>query len=203
MKNILSIIVGIAVIFTVVIFLTRDERITNYPSKNSTIVAFGDSLIAGVGASAGNDLVTLLSSEIGRPIVNFGKSGDTTSSAKERIGLVLDQKPKVTIILLGGNDFLRKVPQEETFRNLKEMIVRIQETGSIVVVLGVRSGLIGGSTNEKYEDLAKETGSLYVEDVLKGLIARQEYMHDAIHPNDAGYRKIAERVLPVLQKALE
>ena len=35
---------------------------------------------------------------------------------------------------------------------------------------------------------------LYVPDMLRGLAFKPVYMSDAIHPNDAGYQKIAERL---------
>jgi lysophospholipase L1-like esterase len=46
----------------------------------------------------------------------------------------------------------------------------------------------------EFEALAKRTQALYIENVLAGLLGRGEYMFDAIHPNDAGYSIIADRV---------
>jgi lysophospholipase L1-like esterase len=56
------------------------EVITNYPPKNERIVAFGDSLVAGVGARDGNDLMSQLEKYIGRPITNLGVSGYTQAN---------------------------------------------------------------------------------------------------------------------------
>jgi acyl-CoA thioesterase-1 len=183
-------------------FYFKPDKITNYPSSNVNIVAFGDSLIAGVGSSGNGDLVSLLSQKTGRTIINLGNSGDTTEDAIKRLPDVVDQKPKATIILLGGNDFLRKVNREKTFDNLRLIIKTIQSTGSVTVLLGVRSGVLGGSADSDYKKLAKETGSLYVPDVLDGLFGRSDLMSDAIHPNNAGYSLIAEKVYPILKKAL-
>lgn len=183
-------------------FYFKPDKVTNYPSSNSTIVAFGDSLIAGVGSTGDGDLVSLLSQKTGRSIVNLGNSGDTTEDAIKRLPDVIDQQPKVTLILLGGNDFLRKVNRKQTFDNLRVIINTIQSTGSVTILLGVRSGVLGGSADSDYKKLAKETGSLYVPDVLDGLFGRSDLMSDAIHPNNAGYQIIAEKVYPILKKAL-
>jgi lysophospholipase L1-like esterase len=57
----------------------HQPQIKNYPPSGTDIIAFGDSLVEGVGATLGNDLVSTLSKNIGVPIVNLGHSGDTTA----------------------------------------------------------------------------------------------------------------------------
>lgn len=197
----------VAVLFVLVILLVgffyfQPKKITNYPSSNQNIVAFGDSLVAGVGSTGDGDFVSVLSSRIGQPIINLGNSGDTTEDAIKRLPDVIDQKPKVTIVLLGGNDFIRKIDHKTTFDNLKKIISTIQQTGSVTVLLGVRSGVLGGGVDGEYKKLAKDTGSLYVPDVLEGLFGHADLMSDAVHPNNAGYLLIAEKIYPVLKKAL-
>ncbi|MGB2580416.1 MAG: arylesterase, partial [Minisyncoccia bacterium] len=53
-------------------YFFRNENITNYPSKGTDIIAFGDSLVVGVGSTNANDFVSLLSQKIGMPIINLG-----------------------------------------------------------------------------------------------------------------------------------
>ena len=48
--------------------------------------------------------------------------------------------------------------------------------------------------------LAKKYGTLYVPNVLAGLLGNASLMYDAIHPNEEGYKIIANRVTPVLEK---
>ena len=45
-------------------FLVSGDDITNYPPKNEVIVAFGDSLVFGQGATEGNDFVSLLGQKL-------------------------------------------------------------------------------------------------------------------------------------------
>lgn len=202
------ILIGVGIVIVIIggFFLFREERvIKNYPSNGTGVIAFGDSLIVGVGSTHKTGFVGLLQNLIKEPIRNYGRSGDTTAQGKERLPEMLAENPhpKVVIVLLGGNDYLRRVPSSETFANLRSIITDIQRTGAVVLLLGVRGGIVGDAFEEKFELLAEETGSAYVSDVLEGLYGREAYMSDTVHPNDAGYSKITTRVYPVLKKLLE
>lgn len=183
-------------------FLRPEAPITNYPSSGTEIIAFGDSLVVGVGATPGNDFVSLLEAKIEQPIVNLGVSGDTTIDGLARIDMVTTRDAKVVLILLGGNDALRSTPIETTHENLSHIITEIQRTGAVVVLLGVRSGVLADRYETMYEELAETHGTAYVSDVLSGVFGRSNLMADPIHPNDLGYKKISERVLPVLQSVI-
>lgn len=185
-------------------YFSRDWEIKNYPStKSGPVLMFGDSLVEGVGATAGNTLPEQLGRLVGVPILNYGVSGDTTRNGLARLTPALEEDPKVAIVILGGNDFLKKVPREETFQNLEKIVTAFQSQGVITVVVGVRSGIVGGGADEQYEDLAKRTGSVYVSDVLAGVFAHTDLMSDALHPNDRGYRQIAERLASELRDFLK
>jgi len=194
-----SIIISI-VAMTVYFFLNRDIKIKNMPPKNDKIIIFGDSLAEGVGSSQGNDLASRLEKNLGKKVFNYGKSGDTTRDALERVTEVSVENAGIVVVILGGNDVLQKIPKEETFVNLENIIKTIQNTGAIVVVVGVRSGLIGDGRGDEYEMISKKTGSLYISDILKDIFGDTRYMSDAIHPNNAGYEIIEKRFSPILKK---
>lgn len=192
------IIFGIAVAFAFFIMRSDNQSITNFPSGGIEVIAFGDSLVEGVGASAGKDFVSILSRELGVPILNLGKSGDTSGSALARFETVMPEHPKLVMVLLGGNDFLRRVPRTTVFENLGTIIGKIQARGAIVVLLGVQGGVLGDSYEQEYERLAETYKTAYVSNVLEGIIGHSDLMSDPIHPNDAGYARIAERAYPVV-----
>jgi acyl-CoA thioesterase I len=174
------------------------------PTSGTKIIAFGDSLVAGRGATNGNDFVSLLSRRIRFPIVNAGRSGDTTRSALERLDRdVLSRNPKIVIVLLGGNDFLRRVPVEETFANLHEVVSRIRERGAAVVLVGVSVGLFSDPYGREYENLARSAAAGLVPDILDGIIGHADRMSDSIHPNDRGYQLMADRLEPMLRELIE
>ncbi len=188
--------VGLAVFF----FLNNTATITNYPPKNEKIVAFGDSLVFGQGAGEGNDFVSVLEKKLGKDIVNLGVSGNTTADGLRRIEEVLDEDSGIVIVLLGGNDGLRRISKETTRANLKAIVEKCIEQGSVVVLLGVRGGLIVDEREEIYREVSDEYGAVYVEDVLDGIFLKPELMSDGIHPNDAGYAIIAERLYKIFIK---
>jgi len=183
-------------------YFFKTEPITNYPSSGTDIIAFGDSLVEGVGAADGNDFVALLSKRVGRPIINLGHSGDTTAAGLVRIDQLDAYKPKVVLLLLGGNDYLRKVPISETRKNLAELIQNIQSRGAVVLLLGVRGGILNDRFDSEFEDLRDTYHTAFVPDVLDGLLGDAGLMSDTVHPNTTGHKVIAEKIYPVLMQVL-
>lgn len=202
-------IVGSIVAILIVIavgwyFLSGDNAVKNVPLRGEgPILFFGDSLVEGVGATGGNSLPALLSKSLGEPVLNYGVSGDTTRQGLIRLSVAREENPRLVLVLLGGNDFLQKVPRTETFTNLEKIITGFQSDGSAVVLIGVRSGIVGGGADDEFEELAKKTHAYYVEDILAGVFANQSLMSDAIHPNDRGYEKISARILDEIRPLLE
>lgn len=179
--------------------------IKNYPAQSgTTIIAFGDSLVEGIGATEGNDFVSRVGRELNVPIVNVGVQGNTTAHGLARLERdVLSKDPKIVMVLLGGNDFIRRIPKDETFRNLQEIVDRIHAKGAIVVLLGVRGGVLKDIYRADYDEFAKKNKVAYVPNVLSGLLGDMEFMADTVHPNDKGYEVIAKRVAPVLESVLK
>lgn len=180
-----------------------DAPVRNAHSTGTSIVAFGDSLVQGVGAPDGGDWPSLVSARIGLPIINLGKSGDTTRDALARLDQVLAEDPRIVLLLIGGNDFLRRIPIDETFQNIETIVRRIQEHGAAVIVLGVRGGIVGDPFSERYEEIAEKYQTGYVSNVLAGLVGKTEFMSDTIHPNAIGYQRIADRVEKEIVRVLK
>ncbi len=198
---ILSILLAIFAVLGVFYFWT--EPVANYPSKGTDIVAFGDSLVEGVGAADGNDFVSLLSQKIGQPIVNLGRAGDTTADGVARIGQLDAYTPKVVLLLLGGNDYLRRISISDTRKNLEILIQNIQARGAVVLLLGVRGGILNDRFAAEFKNLRDTYHTAFVSDVLDGLLGNGQYMADATHPNAVGYRIIAERIYPILREVIK
>lgn len=178
------------------------KNIVNYPPKNGPIVAFGDSLVVGVGSPETEGFIMPLVSLVGEPILNRGVRGNTTVDGLARIETILELKPRIVLLLLGGNDYLRKVPKTETSENLHTIIKTLQGEGILVVLLGVRGGVLTDGYETMYEDMAQTTGSVYVENVLDGIFGNGSLMFDSIHPNREGYARIAKKVYVELEPVL-
>lgn len=161
------------------------------------MIAFGDSLTEGYRMPESDSYPAQLSTIIGRPILNRGLSGDTTGDALARLERdVLSQDPRIVLVCLGGNDMLRRMPADQQFANLRTIVERIQEKGALVVLIGTEGFALLSSVDygERYADLARETGAVFVPDLLDGVFGQPSLMFDQIHPNAAGYRRIAERI---------
>lgn len=195
---------AIAVVVAVaLIFWLRAPRVENLESTGSAIVAFGDSLTAGVGAPDGQDYPSKLAESIGRPVVNAGRSGDTTASALARLEEdVLGLDPRVVIVGLGGNDFLRREPIARTEENLRTIVRRVQAAGAMVILLGFEFPTLGASYADMYERVAESEGCLLVGDVADGILNDPALKSDEIHPNARGYALMAERVAGPTAKLL-
>ncbi len=194
-------VTALAVVLAVFFFVARSSDIRK-ASREGPIVAFGDSLVYGTG-SAGGGFVKVIEEKIGRQIINLGVPGDTTAEGLKRLEAVIELKPSVVILLLGGNDYLRRVPQNETFANLGSIIECLQGDGAAVLLIGIRGGVLRDNFASRYEELAEKFKVAYVHDVLDDTLGVPKYMDDRVHPNDAGYRVIAERVYPVLVEMIK
>ncbi len=179
-------------------------RVANLASGGSAIVAFGDSLTAGYGAGPGEDYPSRLTTLTGSAVINAGISGDTTGSALERLPSdALEKDPRVVIVGLGGNDFLRGVPIATTEANLRAIIGRIQERGAMVVLLGFRFPSLTANYEGMYERVAEDSRSLLIPDLLDGILRDPSLKSDDIHPNGRGYQLMAERVAGPLGKLVK
>lgn len=180
------------------------SQVANIDSKGTDIICFGDSLTAGEGAGPGEDYPSRLAELLDLPVVNAGVSGDTTGEALRRLGAdVLRKDPLLVIVILGGNDFLGRLPKHQTFNNLEEIIRRVQEKGAMVVLASVQGGLFGDVYRSDYKRLAKEYRTAFIPNILDGIISNPSLKSDTIHPNAAGYQKMADRVLKTVQPLLE
>ncbi|MGI8905570.1 MAG: arylesterase [Candidatus Sumerlaeaceae bacterium] len=186
------------VVLVVGLFLWRTffyAPVTNKQPSGTHIIAFGDSLTAGVGAGQGEDYPSQLAEMCGKPIVNKGVPGETTADALRRLDKdVIENDPRIVIILLGGNDLLQRLPRTQTFSNLDSMVQQIHATGALVVLVGIKGLPFTDHFGPEYKRVAHARGAIFVGNVLSGIIDNPKLKADQVHPNAAGYKIIAERV---------
>lgn len=197
---------GIAVLLGLILWqLLRPQQIRNYPSTGETVIAFGDSLTAGDGVTPSETYAAMLSVRLSVSVVNAGVSGDTTADALARLSRLLVQypRPKLAVVMLGGNDFLQRRPKEETAQNLGRIIEAFQARGAIVVLAGVRGGIFSDAFASEYERLSREYQTAYVPNVLAGIIGDPSLKVDTIHPNAKGHQKIADRLEKIIRPLLK
>jgi lysophospholipase L1-like esterase len=164
----------LALLLLWLLFPSKYSRVRNLQSNGTNIIAFGDSLTAGYGAGAGEDYPAGLARAIGREVINAGVSGDTTDSALARIDAdVLQRSPRVVIVGLGGNDFLRGTPIASTEANLRNIVKQVQASGAMVVILGFNFPSLTASYGKMYKRVASDEGCLLIPDLLDGIIGKR------------------------------
>jgi acyl-CoA thioesterase-1 len=170
------------------------REVASMPSSTEIIICFGDSLTFGTGASKGMDYPSQLSKVLGKPVINKGIPGDTTSSALLRLKKdVLSKNPDIVLITLGGDDLKNGVTRGITLGNLKQIVQTIQKQGAKVIIGGLSWPGMDRGFGKGYEGLAQQTGALLIPDLFTAIADNPVLMSDPIHPNNSGYRIIARR----------
>lgn len=174
------------------------------------IVAFGDSLTAGLGVYADDAYPAQLQERLDRlnyryRVINAGVSGETTAGALRRVSWILNNKPAIVILESGANDGLRGLKLEETRRNLGQIIEQFQQAGVMVVLAGMKLPPNYGQDYTAgfeaiYPALAKRYRIPLIPFFLEGVAASSTLNQaDGIHPTKEGYAIIVEQVFKTLR----
>lgn len=166
------------------------------------VIAYGDSLTEGLGASQDESYPAVLSKMIGFEVCNRGTSGRTSTIALEALHEVYESQPRAVIIILGANDTLRGISRQQTKNNIKAIAQNLIARGVLVVLGGVNSDskfttkLLEG-LQQIYVDVANELGDevLFVPGALNGVLGQAELTSsDGMHPNARGYYRLAQNL---------
>ncbi|WP_300363246.1 arylesterase [Hydrogenimonas sp.] len=187
------------------IFEETTETATYFGDKPPVIVAFGDSLTAGTGATEGFSYPAQLSQMLGIDVINAGVPGETTANALRRLPSVLQRyKPDIVILAVGMNDVLMGRKRDKIEENLVKMVELVKKAGAKPVIVGVPDmdliELMISSDIGLYEDVAKKTGALYIPNVFGPVLKNEDLKNDHVHPNDRGYKVVAQKIYSYLRE---
>lgn len=177
------------------------------------VVFLGDSLTAGHGLGGDQAFPSIVQQRIasrGLPIraLNAGVSGDTTAGGVRRLEWLLRQKPDIIVVELGANDGLRGLPLEMTEENLRRMVASSREAGAAVLLAGMMMPPNYGPDYTEgfraiYPRVAREMRVPLLPFLLEGVAGDPSLnLADGIHPNAEGHRRVAENLLPHLERLL-
>ena len=170
--------------------------------SGATVLAFGDSLTFGTGAAPAESYPAVLERSIGRKVVNAGVPGETSAQGLERLPATLDEvKPKLVLLCHGGNDFLRRLDDAQAAANVRGMIQLARERGIPVVLIATPKPGLPPSVPAFYGEIAAELKVPYDDGVLRSVLLDNALKSDMVHPNAAGYARIAAAVEKVLRAA--
>jgi lysophospholipase L1-like esterase len=167
---------------------------------DARILAFGDSLTHGTGAGDGEGYPAVLARLSGHEVIESGVPGELSSEGRRRLPRVLDEvRPDLLILLHGGNDILRGKDLEATRRNLAAMVDSARERGIPVVLVGVPAReLFFRSTADLYYTVAERENLPLEAEIMETIIDDAELRSDQVHPNAAGYRRMAQALHDLL-----
>ncbi len=171
-------------------------------AADAVVLAFGDSLTYGSGARGAESYPAQLESLIARRVVRAGVPGEVTAAALRRLPAAIEQyAPKLLLLCIGGNDFLRNMSKTAAARNVREMVRIARDRGIDVVLIGTpEKGLL--LTPPAFYAAIAETYAIPYEGKIVGQVLRDSSLKsDAIHPNAQGYRLIAERIAGLLRES--
>lgn len=149
-------------------------------------------------------------------ILNRGISGDVTKGILNRLGEVIERKPKKVFLLIGTNDLARGETVETVLENIRKIVSLIHDFSPSTEVyvqsifpVNPAKGLFGGHTkrepeinsvNEALKKQASENKYTYI-DVFKALQNDEgqmdlAYSNDGLHLLGAGYMTWKHVVFP-------
>jgi acyl-CoA thioesterase-1 len=175
------------------------------------ILALGTSLTQGLGVPPGLDLTAVLETRLKASgydvkLINAGVSGDTSAGGLARLDWSLADHPQAAIIELGSNDALRGQSPSETEKNLAAILARLKSEHVSILLTGMKAPRNLGREyaaqfDAIYPRLAREYGVLFYPFILDGVAANPKLNQaDGIHPNPAGVKIIADRLLPYVKR---
>ncbi|MGH6861401.1 MAG: arylesterase [Phyllobacterium sp.] len=178
-----------------------------------TVVGFGDSLMSGFELPAADSFPAQLEKAlkdkaIDVTIANAGVAGDTTTDALSRLDWSVPEGTGLVILEFGANDALRGIPPEISERNLAEIIEKLKQRKTQVILAGMLAPPnMGGDYQDKFNPIFRRLATKY--DVplypffLEGVAAEKSLqLEDGMHPNAAGVAKMVQGFLPVIEKTL-
>jgi acyl-CoA thioesterase I len=190
----------------------------NTPAKPAKslpkIVAFGDSLTAGLGLPQSASYPSLLQKKLDADgfayeVVNAGVSGDTSAGGVRRIDWALEGDVKIVILELGANDILRGQSIDAMRENLAGIIERVKAHGATVLLAGMEAPTNSGAeysqaVHEAFLSLSREYNVPAIPFFLDGVAGIDSLnQNDGIHPNEEGTKIVTETVYRSLRPLLE
>ena len=182
-------------------------------AEPARLLVLGDSLVAGYGLPPGQSFPDQIQRDLGEQgiavtVINAGVSGDTTAGGLARLDWSLADNPDAVIIVLGGNDMLRRLPPEGTAANLETIITRLRDRDVEVLLAGMMAPRNLGPAyiaafDAIYPALARRHDIEFYPFFLDGVALDPALnLDDGLHPNRQGIMEISRRMMPAVERLL-
>lgn len=172
------------------------------------VLALGDSLTYGTGATAESAYPAVLARLTGWDVVNAGVPGDTTRQALARTpGLLSEHRPALVLLSIGGNDLLRRQDESAARAHIERIVQAVHALGAQLLLIAVPrptlAARVTGSLDDHpmYAELAEALALPLHAGGWSAVLADERLRADAIHANAAGYERFAQGLLATLRAA--
>jgi lysophospholipase L1-like esterase len=177
-------------------------------SAGATVLALGDSLTFGTGAGNGDSYPARLAQLTGWNVINAGVPANTSVQARARLpALLAEHTPALVLLSIGGNDFLRQVPEADTRMAIAAMLTEVRGAGAQAVLIAVPRPSIAAALLRSLDDhplyeaiAAEQRVPLFAQGWAK-VLSDPALTADRIHANAAGYERFARELHGFLRKA--
>ena len=175
---------------------------------DARVLALGDSLTAGYGATAEQSWPTILAQLTGWQIDNEGLNGDTSAGALQRVqALLADRHYDAVLVGIGGNDMLRGMSLQATKDNVGAIVrAGLAHTPYVALIATpapepLRASMGSLSDAGFYEEVARAEKALLIPQVYSAVLSDAALRSDRIHANAQGYAVIAQQLADRLKAA--
>lgn len=180
------------------------EQPKEYLPADSTVVALGDSLTYGYGATPQTSYPAILAELTGWQVINAGVNGNTSADVLARSAAIIAQNPDLVLLGVGGNDVLSRTEPLTTKANISATIATIKAANIPVVLIAEphfsSSALFGrASDNPIYKEIATSEEIPLYSKGWSEVLSDDSLKSDQIHANAAGYRHFAQGLYGYLQ----
>ena len=178
------------------------------------ILVLGDSLTAGFGLPSVEEAFParlqswLRNHGVDAEVTNAGVSGDTSAGGLARLDWSLANPVDAVLVELGANDALRGLDPRETYKNLDEIMSRLDRRHVKVLLLGMEALANWGADYRDafraiFPELATQHHALLYPFFLDGVALDPALNQpDGLHPNARGVDAIVGRVGPYVLRLL-
>lgn len=183
-------------------------------SPPPVLLVVGDSISAGYGLARGEVWVDLLARKLAdqgdrHRVVNASITGDTTAGGRARLpALLVQHKPAIVIIELGGNDALRGGKVAAARENLDAMVVAAQRAGAKVLIVGMDvPPNYGAAYVREFREMYRSVASARKVPLVPAFFAGfgddlTLFQPDRIHPTAQAQPRLLANVWPTLAPLL-
>lgn len=164
----------------------------------ATVLALGDSITFGTGAPQDASYPAVLAGLSGWEVVNAGVPGDTSAGALARLpGLLQEHAPRLVVVSIGGNDFLRRLAPAQTRANIRAICEQSRAGGAQVLLVAIpEASAMAAATRSLadhplYEEVAEALELPLHAGGWADVLSDPSLRSDPIHANAQGYAAFA------------